>query len=84
MKNVGNVGGMDEKGGKIDEWKGKMYGEVDRYEGDVGRKWEYIRGIYEENESISAGYMKKVKVYQRNIYKKWEYIREIYKEVGSE
>ncbi len=70
MKNVGNVGGMDEKGGKIDEWKVGMYGEVDRYEGDVGRKWEYIRGIYEENESVSAGYMKKVKVYQRDIYKK--------------
>ena len=50
--------------------KGKMYGEVDRYRGDVERKWKYIRGIYEENEGISAGYMKKVKVYQRDIYKK--------------
>lgn len=43
--------------------RGGMYGEVDRYEGDVGRKWKYIRGIYEENKVISAGYMKKVKVY---------------------
>ncbi len=50
--------------------KEEMYGELDRYEGDVGRKWEYIREIYEENESVSAGYMKKVKVYQRDIYKK--------------